>query len=114
MQAATSRGADSYLSLLHHRPVSPMRELERTAADFSPALPRRVVVVGRGRLGSAIAPALAAAGIDVAGPLGRDDAPPAAGSADAVLVCVPDAAIAEATAEYAGVAPLVGHTSGAT
>jgi predicted short-subunit dehydrogenase-like oxidoreductase (DUF2520 family) len=91
-----------------------MRELERTAADFSPALPRRVVVVGRGRLGSAIAPALAAVGIDVAGPFGRDDAPPAARSADAVLLCVPDAAIADAAAEYAGVAPFVGHTSGAT
>jgi predicted short-subunit dehydrogenase-like oxidoreductase (DUF2520 family) len=89
-----------------------MRELERNAADFLPALPRRVVVVGRGRLGSAIAPALTAAGIDVAGPLGRDDAPPA--SADAVLLCVPDSAIAGAAAEYAGLAPLIGHTSGAT
>jgi len=89
-----------------------MRELERAAADSSPPLPRRVVVVGRGRVGRAIAPALSAAGIDVAGPLGRDDAPPP--SADAVLLCVPDAAIAEAAAAYAGVAPLVGHTSGAT
>ena len=91
-----------------------MRELERTAADFPPALPRRVVVVGRGRLGSAIAPALSGAGIEVIGPLGRDDVPPAAGSADAVLLCVPDAAITEAAQAYAGVAPVVGHTSGAT
>jgi predicted short-subunit dehydrogenase-like oxidoreductase (DUF2520 family) len=89
-----------------------MRELERTAADLSPALPRRVVVVGRGRLGSAIAPALASAGLEVAGPLGREDSLPA--SADAVLLCVPDAAIADAAAACAGVAPLVGHTSGAT
>jgi predicted short-subunit dehydrogenase-like oxidoreductase (DUF2520 family) len=91
-----------------------MRELERAAADFSLALPRRVVVVGRGRLGSAVAPALSAAGVEVIGPFGRDDPPPAAGSADAVLLCVPDASIADAAAEYAGVAPLVGHTSGAT
>jgi predicted short-subunit dehydrogenase-like oxidoreductase (DUF2520 family) len=89
-----------------------MRELERTAADFSPALPRRVVVVGRGRLGRSIGPALSAAGVEVTGPLGRDDAPPA--SADAVLLCVPDSAIVEAAAAYAGVAPLVGHSSGAT
>src|SRR5215213_4292831 len=105
-------GLGSLYRLLLYRPVSPMRELERAAADFSPVLPRRLVVVGRGRLGSAIAPALCAAGIDVAGPLGRDDAPPA--SADAVLLCVPDAAIADAAADYAGIAPLVGHTSGAT
>ena len=89
-----------------------MRELERNAADFSPALPRRVVVVGRGRLGSTIGPALTAAGVEVIGPLGRHDAPPA--GADAVLLCVPDSAIADAAATYAGAAPLVGHTSGAT
>src|SRR5215208_1692148 len=89
-----SRSGLVSLSLLHHRPVSPMRELERTAADFSPALPRRVVVVGPGRLGSSIGPALAAAGVEVTGPLGRDDAPPA--GADAVLLCVPDSAIAGA------------------
>src|SRR5215212_4619162 len=92
---------------LHHRPVSPMRELERTAADLPSPLPRRVVVVGRGRLGSALAPALSAAGVDVIGPLGRDDTPPAA--ADALLLCVPDGAIGDAAAAYAGVAPLVGH-----
>jgi predicted short-subunit dehydrogenase-like oxidoreductase (DUF2520 family) len=89
-----------------------MRELERTAADLPSPLPRRVVVVGRGRLGSAIAPALSEAGVEVVGPLGRDDAPPA--SADAVLLCVPDGAITHAAANYAGVAPLIGHTSGAT
>ena len=107
-----SRSGLVSLFFLHHRPVSPVRELERNAADFSPALPRRVLVVGRGRLGRSIGPALSAAGVEVIGPLGRDDAPPPA--ADAVLLCVPDAAIAEAAAEYAGLAPLVGHTSGAT
>jgi pantoate--beta-alanine ligase len=89
-----------------------MRELERDAADFSPALPRRIALVGRGRLGSAIAAALDAAGLDVVGPLGRGQAPDA--PVDAVLLCVPDAAIADAAATVAGSAPLIGHTSGAT
>ena len=87
-----------------------MRELERAAADFSPALPRHLAVVGRGRLGNAIAPALSAAGVDVIGPLGRGTPP----EADAVLLCVPDAEIAAAAEACAGAAPLVGHTSGAT
>jgi predicted short-subunit dehydrogenase-like oxidoreductase (DUF2520 family) len=87
-----------------------MRELERAAAELPPALPRHVAVIGRGRLGSAIAPALAAVGVDVSGPFGRGTPP----SADAVLLCVPDAEIAAAAAACAGTAPLVGHTSGAT
>jgi predicted short-subunit dehydrogenase-like oxidoreductase (DUF2520 family) len=87
-----------------------MRELERAAADFSPALPRRLAVIGPGRLGSAIAPALSAAGVDVVGPLGRETPP----AVDAVLLCVPDAEIPAAAAACAGAAPLVGHTSGAT
>jgi predicted short-subunit dehydrogenase-like oxidoreductase (DUF2520 family) len=88
-----------------------MRELER---DFSlnPALPRRLAVVGPGRLGSAIAPALRAAGVDVVGPLARGESP--SGAVDAVLLCVPDAEIPHAAAACAGWAPLVGHTSGAT
>ena len=89
-----------------------MRELERTAADSLPALPRRVAVIGRGRLGTAIAPALSTAGVDVVGPLGRDTAIP--DGVDAVLLCVPDAAIEEAATALAGAAPLIGHTSGAT
>ena len=87
-----------------------MRELERAAAELPPALPRHVAVIGRGRLGSAIAPALRAAGCDVVGPLGRGTPP----AADAVLLCVPDAEIPAAAEACAGVAPLVGHTSGAT
>jgi predicted short-subunit dehydrogenase-like oxidoreductase (DUF2520 family) len=88
-----------------------MRELER---DFSPhpALPRRLAVVGSGRLGSAIVPALRAAGVDVVGPLARGESP--SGPVDAVLLCVPDAEIERAAAACAGWAPLVGHTSGAT
>jgi predicted short-subunit dehydrogenase-like oxidoreductase (DUF2520 family) len=71
----------------------------------------RVGVVGAGRLGSALAPALAEAGLEVAGPLGRDETPE---RCDAVLLCVPDAEIPAAAATVAGAAPLVGHTSGAT
>jgi predicted short-subunit dehydrogenase-like oxidoreductase (DUF2520 family) len=83
-----------------------VRELERV----DPALPRRVAVVGAGRLGTALVRALAEAGLEVAGPLGHG----ADGDrADAVLVCVPDGQIARAAAR---VAPgrLVGHCSGAT
>jgi predicted short-subunit dehydrogenase-like oxidoreductase (DUF2520 family) len=69
-------------------------------------------VVGRGRLGAALAGALRAAGVPVDGPLGRGAT---GGDADVVLLCVPDAEIAAAAA---AVAPrpgrLVGHCSGAT
>jgi predicted short-subunit dehydrogenase-like oxidoreductase (DUF2520 family) len=66
-------------------------------------------IVGAGRLGTALAEALRAAGRTVAGPLGRgaDGAGPAV-----VLLCVPDSEIAAAaTAIVPG--PLVGHCSGA-
>jgi predicted short-subunit dehydrogenase-like oxidoreductase (DUF2520 family) len=91
-----------------------MRELERDAAATSPArLPRRIALVGRGRLGSALAPALSAAGIDVV-TLGRGPQERGPSPFDAVLLCVPDGAIADAAAAVRGWAPLVGHTSGAT
>jgi len=71
-----------------------------------------IAIVGRGRLGPALAGALTAAGHSVAGPLGRG----ADGSnADVVLLCVPDAEIAaaaQATVPREGL--LVGHCSGAT
>lgn len=86
-----------------------MRELERQPLDFA-ARPRSVAVVGRGRLGRALAVALRDGGVAVAGPLGRAGAPPV----DAVVLCVPDAQIPAAAAAVAGSAPLVGHTSGAT
>jgi predicted short-subunit dehydrogenase-like oxidoreductase (DUF2520 family) len=89
-----------------------MRELERESAAHHPAVPPRVAVVGRGRLGTALAAALVAGGVDVAGPLGRDERPTE--PVDAVLLCVPDAEIERAAAAVAGWAPLVGHTSGAT
>ena len=76
-------------------------------------LARRVAIVGAGRLGTALAAALAHAGVSVDGPLGRR--PTLAGDLDAVLLCVPDAQIETAAA---AVAPrdglLVGHCSAAT
>jgi predicted short-subunit dehydrogenase-like oxidoreductase (DUF2520 family) len=70
-------------------------------------------VVGRGRLGSALAAALRAAGVPVDGPLGRGAT--GAGAA-VVLLCVPDAEIAAAAACLRGGPDglLVGHCSGAT
>lgn len=72
---------------------------------------RRVAVVGAGRLGTALAAALAAAGWPVAGPLRRGET----ADADVVLLCVPDREIAAAAGALTprdGL--LVGHCSGAT
>lgn len=70
-----------------------------------------VAVVGAGRLGTALAAALRAAGHDVAGPLRRGEAPrPGVG---VVLLCVPDQAISDAAAAIEP-GPAVGHCSGAT
>ncbi|MEA2348229.1 MAG: hypothetical protein QOG62_2016 [Thermoleophilaceae bacterium] len=102
-----------------------MRELDRNSAANTPAVPTAlrgrsltspdvlagtVAIVGRGRVGRAIAQALKGAGVDVAGPFGRDETP----EADVILLCVPDAAIPAAAASMAGRARMVGHTSGAT
>jgi predicted short-subunit dehydrogenase-like oxidoreductase (DUF2520 family) len=91
-----------------------MRELERDSPSDTPAY-RRLAVVGRGRVGSALAVALARAGYQVEGPLGRGaDGLGADGlRADAVLLCVPDDEIARAAA-FIAAGPIVGHCSGAT
>lgn len=68
----------------------------------------RLAIVGRGRVGSALAGAFTEAGIEVEGPLGRGERP----RADIVLLCVPDAEIAAVATEIE--AQFVGHTSGAT
>jgi predicted short-subunit dehydrogenase-like oxidoreductase (DUF2520 family) len=83
----------------------------------------RLAVVGRGRLGTALAAALAAAGCDVTGPHGRGfdgqsfdgntAHSTAGGRVGAVLLCVPDGEI-EAAASLIATGPLVGHCSGAT
>jgi predicted short-subunit dehydrogenase-like oxidoreductase (DUF2520 family) len=87
-----------------------MRELERES-DLPDLTRIRCAIVGAGRLGRALAPALHDAGIAVEGPLGRGAD---GGDADVVLLCVPDGEIAVAAA---AIAPrpgrLVGHCSGA-
>src|SRR5262245_56226851 len=75
------------------------------------SLPRHCVVVGAGRMGSALAAALRDAGLEVTGPLRRGEECPR--TADCVLLCVPDAEIGQA-ARNTPVGPLVGHVSGAT
>jgi predicted short-subunit dehydrogenase-like oxidoreductase (DUF2520 family) len=71
-----------------------------------------IAIVGRGRLGPALARGLRAAGHPVLGPLGRGAD---GGGAGVVLLCVPDAEIvAAATAVTPRSGLLVGHCSGAT
>jgi predicted short-subunit dehydrogenase-like oxidoreductase (DUF2520 family) len=85
-----------------------MRELER---DELPSLSATtLVVIGRGRVGGSLAKAAELAGIDVR-LVSRDEA---TAGADAVLLCVPDDAIAEVCEQVAGSASLVGHVSGAS
>jgi predicted short-subunit dehydrogenase-like oxidoreductase (DUF2520 family) len=70
--------------------------------------PSRLAIVGNGRVGNALARAFSEAGIEVEGPLARGEQP----TADVVLLCVPDAEIANAAAAVD--ARMVGHVSGAT
>jgi predicted short-subunit dehydrogenase-like oxidoreductase (DUF2520 family) len=70
-----------------------------------------VGIVGRGRVGTALAAALREAGVEVDGPLGRGERP---GRCDAIVLCVPDAEIEAAAEAMTAAAPLIGHTSGAT
>jgi predicted short-subunit dehydrogenase-like oxidoreductase (DUF2520 family) len=69
-----------------------------------------IAIVGAGRLGTALAGALRATGLQVDGPLRRGADPRGAG---AVLLCVPDGEIAAAAAVVSPGVP-VGHCSGAT
>jgi len=86
-----------------------MGELDPTTTRAS-SRALRCAVVGRGRLGGALAQALADAGHRVDGPLGREAH---AEGCDIALLCVPDAQIAAAAA---AIAPevLVGHCSGSS
>jgi predicted short-subunit dehydrogenase-like oxidoreductase (DUF2520 family) len=68
-----------------------------------------IAIVGAGRLGTALATALPAAGLRVDGPLGRGADPR---GAEGVLLCVPDGEIAAAAATVSPGVP-VGHCSGA-
>jgi len=76
---------------------------------MSDNLPAHWAIVGRGRLGTALAAVMTEAGLHVTGPLGRGAD---AAGADAVLLCVPDGEIA-AAADHIPPGPLVGHCSGA-
>jgi predicted short-subunit dehydrogenase-like oxidoreductase (DUF2520 family) len=84
-----------------------MRELER---DDLPSSLTNLVVVGRGRVGSSLGRAAEAAGIGVR-LVSRDEPIDDAG---AVLLCVPDDAIAQVCGRLEGSARLVGHVSGAS
>ncbi len=81
--------------------------------SHEPALPLdrvRVAIVGRGRVGSALAAGLARAGVSVIGPLGRGTD---GGGAEIVLLAVPDREIASA-ARLLPAATVVGHCSAST
>ncbi|WP_460798172.1 DUF2520 domain-containing protein [Microbacterium sp. GXF0217] len=80
-------------------------------AESAPAAASTVAVIGAGRLGRVLAAALADAGYDVHGPLGRDDVHPAT---DIALLSVTDAAIPDAAATARAQACVIGHVSGAT
>ena len=98
-----------------------MRELERDLPDIAgagaeaSAIPK-LALIGRGRIGGAIARAGTGADLDLAQG-GRGDALDACADAGAALLCVPDGVIGDACDEIAAAIPplrLVGHTSGAT
>ena len=99
-----------------------MRELERdfptpsASAHRTDAATPALVIVGAGRVGSSLAAAAERAGIECT-LAGRAEALERAREAEAVLLCVPDTAIAEAAAALAAGAPglrFAGHTSGAS
>ncbi len=98
-----------------------MRELERDQPEAAgPAAdttaPPRLTIVGRGRMGGAMARAAERAGLEIT-TAGRDDASSAYTEAEAALLCVPDTAIRDACETAAAFVPplrLVGHVSGAT
>jgi predicted short-subunit dehydrogenase-like oxidoreductase (DUF2520 family) len=104
-----------------------MRELERDSlpsplSALSEGAPRqsrgatrlKLAVVGRGRAGGSLARAAELAGIEVR-VAGRDEVAEACRGAGAVLLCVPDEAIASVCELIASdPPPLVGHVSGAT
>lgn len=90
-----------------------MRELERpptTATGPFALAGTSIAVIGRGRLSSALIDGLRDTPLRVSEALGHR---PEVRGYDVVLLCVPDAAIADAAGAIAP-GPLVGHCSGAT
>jgi predicted short-subunit dehydrogenase-like oxidoreductase (DUF2520 family) len=88
-----------------------MRELERDSLT-SPLSATSLVVVGRGRVGGSIATAAELAGLDVR-LVAREETAKASRGAGAVLLCVPDEAIAVTAGEVPDGPAFVGHVSGA-
>jgi predicted short-subunit dehydrogenase-like oxidoreductase (DUF2520 family) len=88
-----------------------MRELERDDLP-TPLSAGPLVVVGRGRVGTSLARAAEAAGIEVR-MAARDEIAAASEGAGAILLCVPDAAIASTAADVPEGPAFVGHVSGA-
>jgi predicted short-subunit dehydrogenase-like oxidoreductase (DUF2520 family) len=90
-----------------------MRELERDSLP-SPLSAGPLVVVGRGRVGGSLSKAAELAGLQLR-LAATDAAVDACADAGAVLLCVPDGAIAEVCGRIASTPPpLVGHVSGAS
>lgn len=98
-----------------------MRELERdlpetAGLEADPTALPRLAIVGRGRVGGAIALLAERTGL-AAETAGRDDLAAVCARCEAALLCVADADIESACAEVAEHIPplrLVGHVSGAT
>jgi predicted short-subunit dehydrogenase-like oxidoreductase (DUF2520 family) len=88
-----------------------MRELERDHLP-SPLSTSPLLVVGRGRVGRSLARAAEYAGIDVR-LAGHHELAESSQGAGAVLLCVPDTAIAAVAAEVPEGPAFVGHVSGA-
>jgi predicted short-subunit dehydrogenase-like oxidoreductase (DUF2520 family) len=90
-----------------------MRELERDDLPTTVSVRSApLVLAGRGRVGGSLARAAEAAGIEVR-TAGRDDIATASEGAGAVLLCVPDSAIAAAATDVPEGPDFVGHVSGA-
>lgn len=81
----------------------------QTSTSLAPGT--TIAIVGAGRLGRVLARALRATELEVLGPIARNEGIP---DADVVLLCVPDAAIAEVSVRARPHARFLGHVSGAT
>jgi predicted short-subunit dehydrogenase-like oxidoreductase (DUF2520 family) len=88
-----------------------MRELERDDLP-SPLSAAPLAIIGRGRVGLSLARAAELAGIEVR-TASRDEIAEACEGAGAVLLCVPDTAIASAAEEVPEGPDFAGHVSGA-
>jgi predicted short-subunit dehydrogenase-like oxidoreductase (DUF2520 family) len=88
-----------------------MRELERDDLP-SPLSDATLVIVGRGRVGRSLARAAELAGIAVR-TAGHDQVAEACRGSGAVLLCVPDASIAQVASEVPEGPSFAGHVSGA-